>query len=143
VSNENEREFALTAAAQAFCNRGVTIACPWEGDLDDREREIFDALVAAIDSYNTIMARASEPAPSSPVPVEAVRPSFGGLAAGWEIMTVYRGGYGCSWVTDLAGLATEIDRLLSTDGALIWSVTPVGLLRSALPAAPAHREVGE
>ncbi len=51
-----ERQFALTAAAQAFCNRGITIACPWEGDLDDEERERFEALVAAIDSYVALSA---------------------------------------------------------------------------------------
>lgn len=52
----SEREWAITAAAQAFCNRGIIIACPWEGDLDDEERERFDALVAAIDSYNALVS---------------------------------------------------------------------------------------
>jgi hypothetical protein len=53
---EDDRQFAITAAAQAFCNRGISIACPWEGDLDDEERERFDALVAAITAYNDTLA---------------------------------------------------------------------------------------
>jgi hypothetical protein len=52
-----ERQFALTAASRAFCNRGLTISVPWEGDLDDRERELFDAMVAAIDAHNDILSR--------------------------------------------------------------------------------------
>jgi len=54
--NKKTREAALTAAAQAFCNRGIEIACPWEGDLDDLEQERFDAMKAAIDAYNEVAA---------------------------------------------------------------------------------------
>lgn len=54
-----ETRFALSGAAQAFCNRGFTIACPWEGDLDDGERERFDALVAAIETYNSLASRSA------------------------------------------------------------------------------------
>lgn len=56
-------------------------------------------------------------------------PSHGALAAGWEITTVSRAGYGVTWVTDLAGLTTDIDRLLETEGVLIWSILPVAALR--------------
>lgn len=55
-----EERFAITAAAQAFCNRGIHIACPWEGDLDDLERERYEALVAAIVAHNTIIGRSTE-----------------------------------------------------------------------------------
>lgn len=47
-----QRQWALTAASQAFCNRGIEISVPWDGDLDDLEQERFDAMVAAIDAYN-------------------------------------------------------------------------------------------
>lgn len=58
-------------------------------------------------------------------------PNRGDLAAGWEIMTLNKnGGYGVSWVTDLAALPEEIDRVLERDGALIWSIMPVGVLRA-------------
>jgi hypothetical protein len=49
-----DRQHALSAASQAFQNRGIDIACPWDGDLDDLERERFDAMVAAIDAYNEL-----------------------------------------------------------------------------------------
>jgi hypothetical protein len=56
----NERQFALDAASQAFCNRGIDIACPWDGDLSDEERERFDAMVAAIDAYNSVRRSPTE-----------------------------------------------------------------------------------
>ena len=38
----------IEAAAEVFRNAGVDIHLPWEGDLDDREREIFEALRDAL-----------------------------------------------------------------------------------------------
>ena len=52
---DEDRRLALTGAAQAFCNRGMVIAWPWEGELDAEERQRFEALVAAIESYNALM----------------------------------------------------------------------------------------
>jgi hypothetical protein len=38
----------IEAAAKVFCDNGIEITCPWEADLDDVERERFNALVAAL-----------------------------------------------------------------------------------------------
>ena len=38
----------IEAAAKVFRERGVDIRLPWEGDLDDRERELFEALRDAL-----------------------------------------------------------------------------------------------
>lgn len=73
-----EEQWAITAAAQAFCNRGIAIACPWEGDLDDAERERFDALVAAVGAYTKMLA--------SPAPAESGEPvawQHRGPRGGW------------------------------------------------------------
>lgn len=42
---------ALVAAASAFEERGIQFAMPWEGDLDDLERERYQALVEACRAY--------------------------------------------------------------------------------------------
>lgn len=44
-------QVAFSMAAQAMCNHGIHISCPWEGDLSDEEMERFNGLVAAVDSY--------------------------------------------------------------------------------------------
>lgn len=41
---------AIEAAAQVFCDNGLEITCPWHGDMDDIERERYDALVAALEA---------------------------------------------------------------------------------------------
>lgn len=55
-------QIAFSMAAQAMCNHGVPISCPWEGDLDDEEKDRFDGLVAAIDAYLTVF-------PPKPTPI--------------------------------------------------------------------------
>lgn len=82
-----EQRFAITAAAQAFCNRGITISCPWEGDLDDEEREQFDALVAAIDAHNTILRRSSDEQAEVVEFGWAWRNRDDGPAARWDFVT--------------------------------------------------------
>lgn len=47
-------QIALSMAAQAMHNHGVSISCPWEGDLSDDELEKYNGLVAAIDAYLTV-----------------------------------------------------------------------------------------
>jgi len=58
-------QVAFSMAAQAMCNHGVSISCPWEGDLDDIEMERYNGLVAAIDSYLTVFP--PKPLPSPPL----------------------------------------------------------------------------
>lgn len=40
----------VEAAAAVLCDRGIEIKLPWECDLDDLERERYEALVAALDA---------------------------------------------------------------------------------------------
>lgn len=48
----NELDHAgLEAAADVFCNNGIDISLPWLGDMDDLERERFNAMCAAITAY--------------------------------------------------------------------------------------------
>lgn len=55
-------QVAFSMAAQAMCNHGVEITCPWEGDLDGQEMERFAGMVAAIDAYLTVFpSKAKEP----------------------------------------------------------------------------------
>lgn len=48
---------ALVEAASVFADHGVEIGMPWESDLDDRERELFDALLRACRAYDSEMRR--------------------------------------------------------------------------------------
>jgi len=57
-------QIAFSMAAQAMCNHGIEIACPWEGDLDDVELERYNGLVAAIDSYLKVFP----PSAAQPIP---------------------------------------------------------------------------
>ena len=59
-------QVAFSMAAQAMCNHGIEIACPWEGDLDDVEMERYNGMVAAIDSYLTVFPPSK--ARSQPIP---------------------------------------------------------------------------
>ena len=45
-----EQKAALEAAAEVFASHGIDISLPWECDLDDLERERFDALDAALEA---------------------------------------------------------------------------------------------
>lgn len=40
----------VEAAASVFRDHGIDIRCPWNGDLDDVERERFEALCSALDA---------------------------------------------------------------------------------------------
>jgi hypothetical protein len=40
----------IEAAISEFARDGITFVAPWQGDLDDLERERFNVLCAAIDA---------------------------------------------------------------------------------------------
>ena len=42
---------ALSEAAMVFADHGIEFCLPWNGDLDDLERERYEALVAACHAY--------------------------------------------------------------------------------------------
>jgi hypothetical protein len=44
----------IEAAAEEMNNHGIDISLPWDGDLDDLERERFDALVAALEAAERV-----------------------------------------------------------------------------------------
>lgn len=115
LADENWR-FAITGAAQAFCNRGITIACPWEGDLDDEERERFDALVAAIDSFNALR--------SPPIKAQAEREGEDAGPVAWLI--THR-----QFPDEVERHAPGVDPLTPADREAGFSATP--LFASPLP----------
>lgn len=43
---------ALVEASAAMEDHGVDIGLPWEGDLDDREKELYRGLVTASRNYS-------------------------------------------------------------------------------------------
>lgn len=45
----NSTQTLLKAMADALCEHGLDISCPWDGDLTDLEQERFDGLVAVLD----------------------------------------------------------------------------------------------
>lgn len=51
IITEDEKH-ALAAAVTAFEHFGIDFRAPWECDLDDLERERFEAMVAACRSYH-------------------------------------------------------------------------------------------
>ncbi len=44
----------IEAAAEVFRHHGVDIHLPWDGDLDDREQELFKALCDALAAANRV-----------------------------------------------------------------------------------------
>lgn len=50
-SDADSEGVALSAAAAVFADHGIEFSLPWEGTLDDLERERFDALAAACKAY--------------------------------------------------------------------------------------------
>lgn len=50
-----QEKHALIDASHEFEGRGVYISMPWECDQDDREREMFEALLAACRAYAAVM----------------------------------------------------------------------------------------
>jgi len=114
----DDRQHALSAASQAFQNRGIDIACPWDGDLDDLERERFDAMVAAIDAYNELT-----PPPSG--------------EAGEVITWQWRPKHGGEW-RYMAPDATEADHDKS-----ICEYRPLYALRTSPPPSGEAGEVVE
>jgi len=123
VLSGEDRKFALTAAAQAFCNRGISIACPWEGDLDDLEQDRFDALVAAIGAYNAIAASRIQ----SSLVATAVEDQ-----AGWRVREKHLHGRQWRLITDLSVIPFE-DRDL-------YEIVPVYTLAAAPPAVEVEAE---
>lgn len=53
---ENTEKHAIVDAATEFSERGMDFHVPWESDLDDLERERFEALVAACRAYHKAMS---------------------------------------------------------------------------------------
>lgn len=51
---------AISEAAMVFANHGIEFCLPWNGDLDDLERERYEALVEACRAYTAALA----PSPS-------------------------------------------------------------------------------
>lgn len=51
----NTEKHALVDAASAFEDRGIDFRMPWECDLDDLERERYEALLAACRAYHKTM----------------------------------------------------------------------------------------
>jgi hypothetical protein len=49
----------IEAAAEEMNNHGIDIGLPWDGDLDDLERERFDALVAALEAAERVRGAAA------------------------------------------------------------------------------------
>jgi hypothetical protein len=47
----------LEAAAAALEQHGINISLPWEGDLDDLEKERFDGLKAAVKAVLSDMTK--------------------------------------------------------------------------------------
>jgi len=54
----------IEAAAEVFRNHGVDIHLPWEGSLDDREQELFEALREALTAAKRVRD-ANSPRPAS------------------------------------------------------------------------------
>ena len=50
----------VRAAAEVFCDNGIHIALPQDGDLDDLERERYDTLRAALTAALAAMWRPAE-----------------------------------------------------------------------------------
>lgn len=55
-----QEKHALVEAASAFEKHGIDFYLPWEGDLDDLERERYDALVEACRAYVKWMSPVGE-----------------------------------------------------------------------------------
>lgn len=53
---DNIERHALVDAASAFDEHGIDFRMPWECDLDDLERERYQALLAACRAYHKTMA---------------------------------------------------------------------------------------
>lgn len=100
-------EAQITAAAEALNRYGLAISLPWEGDLDDLERERFEALKAALEAAEKA---AWQPASGPPPPLQqrvllaqpGHEPRIGWFTEhGWD--------FGCSrcgtWVTHWQPLA--------------------------------------
>ena len=51
----NKEKHALVEAAAKFEDGGFEFRMPWEGTLDNRERELFEALVRACRAYHETM----------------------------------------------------------------------------------------
>lgn len=52
---------ALAEAVEVFANHGIDFRLPWDCDLDDLERERFDALLAACRAYHRRMTTLTQP----------------------------------------------------------------------------------
>lgn len=50
----------IDAAIKAFAERGIEFSAPWHGDLDDLERERFEALCSAIEAYISAKAEPTD-----------------------------------------------------------------------------------
>lgn len=66
----------LRAAANIFCEAGLPIHLPQDGDLDDVERERYEALRAAIEAALAEMWQSMDSAPKDGTPV----------LLGWELL---------------------------------------------------------
>ena len=58
MKHTDDEKHALVAAASAFAYHGVDLRMPWEGNLDEREQEFFNALVRACRRYHERMNNA-------------------------------------------------------------------------------------
>ena len=56
----------VEAAARAMAEHGLDIPLPWEGDLDDAERERFEALCAALTAALPLVADSIEQSAHDP-----------------------------------------------------------------------------
>jgi hypothetical protein len=45
----NSTQDLLAKMAEALEQHGITIHCPWDGDLSDEEQERYEGLVAVLD----------------------------------------------------------------------------------------------
>jgi sugar phosphate isomerase/epimerase len=60
----NSTQDLLAKMAEALERHGITIHCPWDGDLDDEEQERYEGLVAVLDVVEASLKPKSVPGPS-------------------------------------------------------------------------------
>ena len=56
VQLTDKEKHAIVEAADAFEQHGIYYHLPWEGDLDDLERDKFTALVEACRAYHSTLS---------------------------------------------------------------------------------------
>ncbi len=55
----NSTQILLRAMAEALEAHGITVHCPWDGDLSDDEQERFEGLVAVLDVVEKATGKAT------------------------------------------------------------------------------------